>query len=217
VTAGIVVKKAFSIVSGRAMDANELISVLVKSVPWAFFVAALRFGTNSLVANTNLVTKIYFPREIFPISSVLASMFDTVIASVVVAVMLFLTRTGISIQLLWVPILLILIVILTTGLALVFSCANLFFRDVKYLVEVVLTFGIFFTPVFYEARIFGKWAPLLLVNPIGPLLEGLNDTIVLHRSPDTLWFAYAVVVTLALFYGGWALFNRAQPLFAEKI
>jgi ABC-type polysaccharide/polyol phosphate export permease len=139
------------------------------------------------------------------------------VASVVVIVMLFIARVGVSMQLLWVPILLLLIIALTTGLALICSCANLFYRDVKYLVEVVLTFGIFFTPVFYEARTFGKWAPILLANPISTLLEALNDVLVIHRSPDPWWLTYAAATSMVILFGGRVVFKKMEPLFAERI
>ena len=97
------------------------------------------------------------------------------------------------------------------------SCANLFFRDVKYLVEAFLTFGVFFTPVFFEARMFGTWAPILLLNPIGSMLEALNDVIVLHQPPDLFWLGYAGSVAIGLFVTGNVVFQMAEPLFAEKI
>ena len=61
------------------------------------------------------------------------------------------------------------------------ACANLFFRDVKYIVEVILTIGIFFTPVFYEVSMFGKWESVLLSNPVGTILEAINTVVVLQR------------------------------------
>src|SRR6266704_1918579 len=76
VCAGVLVRYAISILSGRAIVFADLASVSVKAVPWAFFVASIRFGTNSLLQNKWLVTRIYFPREIFPIAAVLSSFFD---------------------------------------------------------------------------------------------------------------------------------------------
>ncbi len=217
ITAGILVKKAFSILSGRPMTMAELVSVSVKALPWAFFVGSIRFATHSLTSSHNLITKIYFPREILPLSSVLAQLFDFGIAAVALSALFPLTGIGVSPYLLWLPVLLLLLILLTAGLGMLLSCANLFFRDVKYIVEVVLTFGIFFTPVFYDATMFGDWKHLLLLNPLASLLEAINDVVVLHRPPDYGWVLYAACCAVIGFVTTWTMFDRAEPSFAENI
>jgi len=217
VGAGILVRFAYSMNSGHPVNLADLASVSLKSLPWAFFVSAIKFGTGSLVGNSNLVTKIYFPREVFPIAAVLASLFDAAIASAVIIPFLVLAQLGVSIYLLWMPVLLLLTILLVTGLAMFLSCANLFFRDVKYLVDVLLTFGIFFTPVFYEARMLGKWAPLLLINPLGALLEAMNEVVVHHQAPSYPWLAYAACWAILGLMISWRIFHRAEASFAENI
>jgi lipopolysaccharide transport system permease protein len=217
VGAGVLVRLAFLMSSGNNMNFSDLSSIALKSLPWAFFVSAVKFGTQSMLSNTNLVTKIYFPREVLPLAAVLASLFDTTIASSVVIVLLILARVGVTMYLLWVPLILGLIVLFTAALTMFLSCANVFFRDVKYLVDVLLTFGIFFTPVFYEARMIGKWAPLLLLNPMGSLLEALNNTIIRHEAPSLPWLAYAGTWAVLGLLASWKIFARAESLFAESI
>jgi lipopolysaccharide transport system permease protein len=217
VGAGVVVRIAFSMSSGNRLNFTDLSSIALKSLPWAFFVSAVKFGTNSLVGNVNLVTKIYFPREVLPLAAVLASLFDTAIASSVVIVLLVLGKVGVTIHLLWAPVILALIILFTAALTMFLSCANLFFRDVKYLVDVVLTFGIFFTPVFYEARTMGKWAPLLLLNPLGSLFESLNNTVIRHEGPSLPWLGYAACWAILGLLAAWRIFDRAEASFAESI
>jgi len=189
----------------------------VKAVPWAFFVASLRFCTSSLIANSNLVTRIYFPKEIFPLAAVGSQLLDLLVASGVLTLVLLVLRVGASVHLLWVPLLLAILIVLAAGLGIFLSAASLFFRDVKYLVEVFLTFAIFFTPVFYEVELFGRWAPLLLLNPVAPLLEGLHATVVEHQPPPLAWVGYSLAVALVVLVGAWTFFKRAEPAFAESI
>jgi len=217
VAAGILVKQAFSMLSGKPMDFTQLASVSVKSIPWAFFVSSIRFATNSLVGNINLVTKIYFPREVFPLTSVAANFFDFAIASILLIFILAIAGIGANVYLLWLPILLILLILLTTGIGMFLACANLFFRDVKYIVEVILTFGIFFTPVFYEAEMFGKWAPVLLLNPVGTILESINSVVVLQRPPNIFWLGYITVWSVGGLLIAWLIFHKAEFAFAENI
>jgi lipopolysaccharide transport system permease protein len=219
-SAGVVVKLAMTTVSGHGGMFREILPVAIKAAPWAFFVASIRFSTQSLSNNHNLVTKIAFPRAVFPLSAVASQLFDFLIAALVVlAVALF----GVSptVYLLWVPVLLALLIAQVVGLALLLSAANLFFRDIKYLVEVVLTFAIFFTPVFYSvsdivAR-FGRSGELLLLNPVAPVLEGLDAVIVGGHAPDPLWTAYAAGWALVLLLVTPAIFLRLEPRFAESV
>ena len=217
VGAGVLVRIVFLMSSGNHINFLDLASIALKSLPWAFFVSAIKFATNSLVGNVNLVTKIYFPREVLPLAAVLASLFDTAIASSLIIILLVFGKVGVTIHLLWAPVILGLIILFTAALALFLSCANLFFRDVKYLVDILLTFGIFFTPVFYEARTMGKWAPLLLLNPLGSLLEALNTRIIRHQGPSLPWLAYAASCAILGLFAAWRIFDRAEASFAESI
>jgi lipopolysaccharide transport system permease protein len=217
VGSGLIVMVTFSTLSGKPVNRLDVLSIAVKAVPWAFFVGSLRFATNSLVMNRELVTKIYFPREILPIASVLANLFDFVVAGGVLALILIGARVGVSSNLLWVPAYFLLLLLLTAGLAILLACANLFFRDIKYLVEVILTYGIFFTPVFYSAKTLGKLGPLLLLNPVGPILEGLRDVVILQVAPDFRWFTYSATWAIVGCLISWRIFQKAQYSFAENI
>jgi len=218
VMAGIVVRYAFARAAHGQLQTAEIASVAVKSLPWAFLVSSIRFGCNSLIGNnTNLVTKIYFPKEILPLSAVLSSLFDFFVALGALLVFLLAIQTGWSVYLFWVPLLFLTMVVLAAGTGMVVSAASLFFRDVKYIVEILLTFGIFFTPVFYDVRMFGDKAKWLLLNPVAPILDGLSSCIVSHQSPDLPWFAYSFGFALATLLGGYAFFKYLQPAFAESV
>lgn len=219
-SAGVVVKLAMTAASGKAGLFREVLPVAIKAAPWAFFVASIRFSTQSLSNNHNLVTKIAFPRAVFPLSAVASQLFDFGIAAlVVVAVAVFAVSP--TVYLLWVPVLLALLIAQVAGLALLLSAGNLFFRDVKYLVEVVLTFAIFFTPVFYSVEDivakFGRSGELLLLNPVAPVLEGLDAVIVRGHAPDPLWTGYAAGWALLLLIVTPVIFLRLEPRFAESV
>lgn len=215
--AGLIVRYAFATVSGKPLALSDLTSVAVKAAPWAFFVSSIRFGTSSLISNTNLVTKIYLPRLVFPLAAVFSQLLDFLIAAAVVFLVLVFAGTGWSIQLLWLPLIVGTLILLTTALAVIFSAASLFFRDVKYIVEVLLTFAIFFTPVFYDSALFGSWAPWLLANPVSPLLEATSSIVILHQSPSFIWLGYSIAIAGCLFILAINMFKRLDPYFAECI
>lgn len=217
VLAGVAVKVILSKLSGKSLAAQDLADVSVRAVPWAFFIASIRFGTNCLVGNANLVTKIYFPKVIFPLSAVLSQFVDFVIACGVLTIVLLLVGLPLSWGLLWLPVLITTLVILAAGLAIFLSAASLFFRDVKYLVEMFLTFAIFFTPVFFDASMFGKWQNLLLLNPVAPILEGLSVAVTGQGDLQVVWLLYSLLTSLAILGGSLLFFVRVEPLFAECI
>ncbi|MGH9459963.1 MAG: ABC transporter permease [Vicinamibacteria bacterium] len=231
VLAGLVIRYIMARLSGEPLGSG-MFAVVVKSIPWTFFVGAIGFATGSLLNNKNLVTKIYFPREIFPVSAALTQSFDTTIGAAAIAICLPFFGMKLSMVSLWIPALAVLLFVFTVAAGLLLSCANLFFRDVKYLVQVLLTFGIFFTPVFFEPAMLGPaGAKLIMLNPLAPILEGLRLVVVEHHNlliPQVTGDAVGGILVWTPWYlaysAGWALiglvassllFHRMEFLFAE--
>src|SRR5579863_2145647 len=211
VASGVVVRYAYALVGHAPLKTTDIADVAVKSVPWAFIVSSIRFSLNSLTGNRDLVVKIYFPKEIFPMAAVLACFFDFTVACTALIIFLVVAKIGVSVYLLWVPVLLATMIMMCLGVGMLASAASLFFRDVKYIVEIFLTFGIFFTPVFYDVRMFGDKGKLLLLNPAAPILEGISDCVVRHQSPHLPWLAYSVVFALVAFIAGYVFFKHLEP------
>jgi lipopolysaccharide transport system permease protein len=234
VLAGAMVRYAMAYVGGRHLNAEDLAGIAVKAVPWSFFVGSMSFATASLVSQAQLVTKIYFPREVLPLAATLAQSFDAClgVASLLIAFAILGVDYGVAA--LWAPVLVLCTFCLTAGLALLVSSANLFFRDVKYVVQVLLMFGIFFTPVFFEPAMFGALgARVMMANPLAPLLEGFRLSVVMdHNLLDALvvqgrhglvvawspWYlAYSAACAFATLLAGLLLFHRAESKFAEYV
>lgn len=234
VMAGLVVRMAMAYVSGRPVVLEGMGGVAVKALPWAFFVGAVGFASNSLISNQALVAKVFFPREVLPLSAVMAQGFDTLIGAVALAVALPFLGAKLSLALFWVVPLALLMLVLTAAICLFLACANLFFRDVKYIVQVLLTFGIFFTPVLFEAVMLGeRLAPVIMLNPLAPILEGLRLAVVQgHNLLEPLriveagrlveywspwWLVWTGGVTIVGLVLTISMFRRLQYLFAEWI
>jgi lipopolysaccharide transport system permease protein len=217
VLSGVVVRYGYAMAAHAQLQSADIAGVAVKSLPWAFLVSSIRFSSLSLINNRELVTKIYFPKEIFPIAAMLASFFDLVVASGALVIFLLLLHIIWSPYLAWAPVLLLTLVLLVSGIGMIVAAASLYFRDVKFIVEVVLTFGIFFTPVFYDVGMFGDKKKWLLLNPISPLLDGFGACIARHQSPDLPWCLYSLICALLTLVGGYVFFKHMEPGFAESI
>jgi lipopolysaccharide transport system permease protein len=234
VLSGLIIRFAMAQISGQALHSKDIANIAIKGVGWSFFVGALGFATASLIGNSNLVTKIYFPREVLPLSSVAAQGFDTSIGLLTLVVILPFLGVRLHASFVWVPLLLFLLVTFTTGVSMFLSCANLFFRDVKYIVQVVLMFGIFFTPIFFEPAMLGpRGALLAIINPLTGILEGLRLAVVDGRDlmhpimgmvkgvERPIWnpweLVYSAVCAVSILVGSTLMFRRLQPLFAEYV
>jgi len=217
VLSGVVVRYAYAVAAHAPLKTADIAGVAVKALPWAFLVSSIRFACLSLINNKELVTKIYFPKEIFPIAAMLASFFDLLVASGALVIFLFIVHIGWSPYVVWAPLLLLTMVLLATGIGMIAAATSLYFRDVKFLVEVFLTFGIFFTPVFYDIGMLGDKGKWLLLNPISPLLDGFSASVARHQSPNLPWFAYSLAFALVTFLGGYVFFKHLEPGFAESI
>lgn len=235
ILAGCLVRVIMAQVSGSTVNRTAIAGLAVKSLGWSFFVGTIGFAVQSLTNNMNLVAKVYFPREVLPLSTTLAQTVDTLLGAVVVTLLVGFLGVRPSPALLWVPIIGLLLYLFTAGVALLLSCANLFFRDVKYIVQVLLTFGIFFTPVLFEPAMLGpKLSTLAMLNPLAPLLEGLRLSVVAghdlliplveinrHGQAVLAWSPWMLVYSAA--WAGIAsvmgalLFHRLEFIFAEYV
>lgn len=218
VGAGLAVKVAMAKLSGGHLSMDGRALVTVKSVLWSFFVSSIKGSSMSLISNRNLVTKIYTPREVFPLAVILSAFADFLVGAAVVSIILPLFMgVHFGIRMLLVPVFLAELVLLVAAIGLFLSAASLFFRDVKYLVDVFVTFAIFFTPVFYEATTFRAWSTLLLLNPVAPILEGTGAAVAGTDFVATGWFIYSGVFAAVGFVLALVAFKRMEPYFAESV
>jgi ABC-type polysaccharide/polyol phosphate export permease len=186
---------------------------------WNFTASALRFSLTSLTTNTNLVTKVYFPREVFPFSAVIVAAVDFAVGAVLlVALMTYYGLAPSLSSLAFLPLILAIHVMFTAGLALALAMANLFYRDVKYLFEVLITVGMFATSVVYPiAAVGGRTGALLQLNPMTPIIDGYRSVLLHGSVPEPGPFAAAACCALVVFAVSWIQFHRSEFQFAENV
>ncbi|MEJ7809953.1 MAG: ABC transporter permease [Gemmatimonadaceae bacterium] len=185
---------------------------------WNLFASSLRFSLVSLTGNAQLVTKIYFPREVFPFSAVLVSMVDFLAGLVVLGILMAYYGVAPSWTALLLPVVLLVQVAFTSGCALLLALANLFYRDVKYLFEVMITVWMFATSVVYPVeRVGGRLGALLPLNPMTPIVEAYRSILVRGELPPAGPLLLAAALSLVVLIGGWVTFHRAEITFAESL
>jgi lipopolysaccharide transport system permease protein len=185
---------------------------------WNFSASTFRASVGSLTSNAGLITKVYFPREIFPFSAMIVALVDLAVGSSVLIGMMIWYRIPPSSQIVWIPIVVLAHVIFTAAVSLFVAMANLFYRDVKYLFEVVLTLWMFATSVLYPVRhLTGRLGTLLRLNPMSAIIDAYRDAIFGMANPDVSAFSAAAAVSVVLLLGSWVAFHRSEFQFAERI
>ncbi len=186
---------------------------------WNFTASALRFAVTSLTANTNLVTKVYFPREIFPFSAVAVSLVDFFVAASVLVAMMIYYRIAPGASLLLLPLVMLVHAAFTLAVALFLAMANLFYRDVKYLFEVFLTVWMFGSAIVYpiDSVQGGVLGFLLRLNPMTAIVDAYRHVLLYGAAPPLVPFVGVALLSLVLLPAVWLAFHRAEFRFAEHI
>ena len=187
-------------------------------LPWQLFAHALTESSNSLVGSQNLITKVYFPRLVVPISAVLGGLVDFAIAFVILLGMMFLYGIVPGWQILALPGLVLLTVMTALGVGLWLSALNVQYRDVRYTINFLVQFWLFATPVAYPSSIVPvKWRALYGLNPMVGVVDGFRWALTGRpESPGMLLFVSVIVVSVLL-VGGLYYFRRLEQQFADII
>src|SRR5271157_1841439 len=184
-------------------------------VPWQLFAYSLAESGNSLVANQNLITKVYFPRVVIPIAATLGGLVDFAIAFVfLIGMMLFYHITPTSA--IWTLPLFVLLAILTAlGAGLWLSALNVEYRDVRYMITFLIQFWMFLTPIAYPSSIVpARFRVLYGLNPMAGVVEGFRWALLGNGQAPGLMTAVSVAIAIVLFFSGLAYFRRMERSFA---
>ena len=187
-------------------------------LPWQYFATTLGNAANSLVNNSNLLSKVYFPRLLIPLTSLFPPAVDFMIAFVVLIGLMFYYRQAPSVQVIWLPAFLILAMVTTLGAGLWFAAMNVKYRDVRHIVTVLVQFGMFVSPVAYPSRIVPMpWLNLYALNPMVGVIEGFRWALLGTGAAPLRLIAISSGAAVALFISGFYYFRYTEKTFADVI
>ncbi len=188
-------------------------------IPWTFFSSTVGAGSSSLIGDQALLNKTYFPREIFPVNAAVVAGFDALTSLVPLAVLLAVHRRTPGAEVLWAPVILIVLAAAAVGLALIASSLVVYLRDVRLALPLVLQMGLFLTPVGYDISVIPARLrlPYAFLDPVAPVIAGLRNSVLLDRAPDLGLLGAGAASASLLFFGGWALFKRLETGFADVV
>jgi len=202
--------------------------LLCALLPWNFFSTALTGSVASIVGNAHLVKKVYFPREVLPLSTVLSNFVNFLLALVVLFGMLFAFRIPLTKWALWLPFIMATQLILTLGLGLILATVNVFYRDTGVIISVILQALFFLTPVFYPIDILPTERLVAgialnihrltyILNPMASIISSYR-VVLYHGAPPALSFMLRTLVTaIAVLALGYSVFSRYSWVFGEEV
>lgn len=195
-----------------------IIFLTVGLLPWNLFTASLASSTNALVGNSSLITKIYFPREILVYSTIIAKIVDFLLSCIVLVAFFIFFHTIITPTLLWVPLIFLIQMIFTAGLSLMLAAFNLFYRDIQYLLNLIILLWMYLTPVMYPVEIIPeRYRFVFSLNPMSVIINAYRQTILGGGQPNISSLTIAFIMSLFVFALGFYIFKKLEGQFADYV
>ena len=197
---------------------NYLIFLIVGVIPWNYFTTVITSGSNCVWLNGGIIKKVYFPREILPISVVAAGLINFLISCAIILLFLIFGGIGLSFQLLWLPLIALIQSAFSLGLLFILSAINVYVRDVEYVVSFILNLLFYATPILYTASMFPekiRW--VLYLNPMTHLIDAYRSIFYYQTMPQISSLLYILGLSVLVLIFGYFVFRKLEKGFAEEV
>jgi lipopolysaccharide transport system permease protein len=187
-------------------------------LPWTLFAGAITAAIPSIIGNMNLVTKIYFPREIIPLAASLARLFDFFIALIVFIGLMIWYKIPLQSTIWFAPVLLIIQITLALGIGLLGAAVGVFLRDILYAIPMLMLVWMYATPVIYPiSMVPPEWQQLYMLNPMASIIDGYRKVVLEGVYPDFSYIIYSAIVSVVLLIIGYVYFKKLEMSMADII
>lgn len=208
----------FSVILRMGME-NFYLYLFIGLIPWLFFSSSISFGATSITSQKDMVSKIYFPREVLPISYVTSCFVNMLLCFVIVFAAVF--WEGVALQplgLLCLPVIMIVEYIMALGMAMLVSAVTVYFRDLEHILGILTMAWMYLTPIIYPISMvpeqFMFWFKL---NPMYPVITAYQDVLYYGRVPEMATLGQALAFGLIVLLIGWLVFSKLKVHFAEEL
>jgi len=189
-------------------------------LPWIFFTNAVQGGAASVVANANLVKKVFFPLQLLPLASVLSSFINFLLGLIILFGWMIVLRLPFFPTLLLLPVVFLVQLIFIGGLAYWSSCLNVYYRDVEHILSILLMAWFYVTPIIFPISLMSDrpfLEGIIMLNPLASIIIAYQRLILDGTLPDWTWFSYSAGIGLLLLVSGFFVFNRFKFFFEEEL
>lgn len=197
---------------------NYLIYLITGVLPWTFFTTAINTGMNSILFNTNIIKKVYFPRIILPISSVTSSLVNFLISCIVIMIFVIFSGIGLTLNVLWLPIIALTQYFFCMGLVFILSAIEVFVRDMEHIIAFILGMAFYMTPILYKPEQVPENLRFILdLNPMTHIINSYRDIFYYKTSPEILNLFVVFGISILVLFIGYHVFEKLQRGFAEEV
>lgn len=194
------------------------IYLYVGLLPWTLFSNSMISSVNALVNNASLITKIYFPREIFILSTILAKIVDFALASIILVLFMIWFKIPVTIHILWIMPIFLIQQVFTYALSLLLSAFNLFYRDVQYVLNLAILLWMYLTPVIYPVELIPeRYRWIFQLNPMAVLINAYRQVMLSGQMPNLNSLMIATGVSVGLFFISYRIFKKLEGVFADVV
>ncbi len=195
------------------------IFLFIGLVPWLFFSTCISGGATSVVNQENLVKKIYFPRQVLPISFVTSAFVNMLLTFIVIFAVLIVSGYGINLTILWaLPIVMIVEYLLALGITMLFSALTVYFRDLEYVLGIIAMAWMYLTPILYEVdTIPEEYQNLIYLNPMTGIILCYKEILYYKKLPELGMIVSGLVIGILFLIGGFVIFEKMQKRFVEEL
>ena len=195
-----------------------VVFVCVGLVPWTFFTTSISQSAWTIIGNGNIVKKVYFPREILPISVVTSGMINFLISTLIIVAFCFIYGLGLTKYVLFFPLVLLIQYILQLAISFILSAVTVYFRDLEHFVQIILQVMFYATPIVYAAdTIASPFNIILALNPMAHIINGYRNIFYYQTMPDLKALFILLAISVVACIAGYFLFRKLQKGFAEEL
>ena len=199
-------------------QATYYIYVCVALIPWTYFTSAITQAAFTVIGNGDIIKKVYFPREILPISVVTSGAVNFMISTIIILLFVIFSQVGLSWYILLYPFILLIQYILLLGIAFIVSSITVYFRDLEHIIGIVLMAAFYGTPIVYKLEQLPQQLQVLMqLNPMTHLINAYRDIFYYHQMPNMKVLGILLALSLILAVVGYFIFKKLQKGFAEEL
>jgi ABC-type polysaccharide/polyol phosphate export systems, permease component len=203
----------------RSTGDDYIVYLVTGIIPWTFFSTVVNECVTCVKANAGIIKKVYFPREILPLSAAISGIINFFISCIIILVFCLIWNVGFSWHLVFVPLLALAEGILALGIGMALGAMTAYVQDLEYIVNFILTMAFYGSPIVYQLNMFSGaslLAKLVNLNPMTWILNGYRDAFLYHTVPDTIQMLLMFVIAIAVLCLGWLIFKKLEKGFAEQ-
>jgi ABC-2 type transport system permease protein len=197
---------------------NYTIFMIVALVPWTYFTTAIQTGTGCIIAESGILKKVYFPREIIPISVVLSSLVNFLITCIIMFLFILFSGIGFTKLVLLFPLIVLIQTIFTLALTLLLSAITVYIQDIGHFVSIVLMLAFYATPIVYNSELLpDKFQWVIKLNPMAQVINAYRDSLYYQKMPDMHSLGILTIISLIALVVCYKIFKKLERNFAEEL